>query len=355
MAAENRPSDAGAVAPPPSSTEYSARGVFNTGDAHLASSEGGTGTTADTPLGPSGTTGGGGDVNDSTITLVAGTGLNGTGSFTTNQEGDSTITFNLDDVGMAGQFGGADVSIRSITVDAQGRVTEIQTTTTPPVPAPFADNFQTTADNTQRAAQETPRMETITLMVADGYTINTVSTMDRGDVDVTIGSPEGLGGRTVTIPVTIPATDNISDPIGSIQVETTSLVEETASERTMTEIQTPLNTRSFLPFYTGIFESSFTTASITLGDLTPSDAAFVNGGRLLIPNPFGDGRPDKFAYFALQTNDGVGGDGATRTYTFSFGTFGVEVPVFTTAMMFGRSFNIYEFPTRGAVDLTVDF
>ena len=354
MAAENRPSDAGAVAPPPSSTEYSARGVFNTGDAHLASSEGGTGTTADTPLGPSGG-GTGTEPNDSTITLSGTNGIGGGGTFTTNQAGDSQISFNLTDVGTAGQFGGADVSIRSITVDAQGRVTEIQTTTTPPVPAPFADNFQTSADNTQRAVQEMSRMEDITLTVAEGYTINTVSTMDRGDVDVTIGPPMGLGGRTVTIPVTIPATDSSDDPIGSIQVETTSLVEETASERTMTEIQTPLNTRSFLPFFTGIFETERTAATITLGDLTASDAEIARGGRLLIPNPFGDGRPDKYAYFALQTNDGTGGDGSARTYMFSYGTFGVQIPVLTTAMMFGRSYSIFEVPTRGAVDLTVDF
>jgi hypothetical protein len=76
------------------------------------------------------TVSGGSTPNDSTITLSAGTNLNGGGSFTTNQSSNETITFNLDTAGPgAGSYGSTSdgTKIDTITLDAYGRVTAVAT------------------------------------------------------------------------------------------------------------------------------------------------------------------------------------------------------------------------------------
>ena len=68
--------------------------------------------------------------NNSTITLSAGTNLNGGGDFTTNQSSNEIITFNLDTGGAgAGNYGSTSdgTKIDTITLDAYGRVTAVAT------------------------------------------------------------------------------------------------------------------------------------------------------------------------------------------------------------------------------------
>ena len=70
------------------------------------------------------------DINDSTLTVTAGTGLSGGGTFTTNQSADSAVTVNLADTAVTpGTYGDAN-NTPQITVDQQGRITSATTVTT---------------------------------------------------------------------------------------------------------------------------------------------------------------------------------------------------------------------------------
>ena len=354
MARENRSLAGGAVT---TEDRYTPSGVFSD-DGDLVVTSTSTTSTGETNLNPSTGTSSG-NVNDTTIILDAGSGIDGGGSFTTNQASESTISFGLDNVGTPGTFGSTTTTIESITVDAHGRITNITTSGMAPPIVPFNDQFQSGSDAPpSQAASESARTETVTLSVADGFRINTVTPTAGGILDAgDVGTPMGLGTDTVTIDVTIPATTSTADPIGSATVSTAAEVEEIATERVETETSTPLNTRTFLPFYTTIFNNNQrqTAANINLADFTASDAAVTNNMEFRIANPFGDGRPDKYAYFAFQTNDGENGEGSARNYGFAFGTFGVQIDLFATRTMFGRTYNIYEFPTRGEVVLTITF
>ena len=68
--------------------------------------------------------------NNATITLTAGTGLNGGGDFTTDQSANETITVDLADTAVAaGTYGDAN-NTPQITIDQQGRITSATTVTT---------------------------------------------------------------------------------------------------------------------------------------------------------------------------------------------------------------------------------
>ena len=355
MAIENRSTADGAVSSP--SSTYSSRGVFNNDGEVTTESGSSSSSTSETTLTPSTGGGTGGNANDTPITMAAGTGLavmgsDGTNSFTTNQATAETITYTLTDTGItAGTFGNVaqSISIESITVDAQGRISDIQTTTVPPQPAPFNDNFQSSSDAPPtQSASETPVMETITLTVGEGYNLNAdmaITTRSIGTVTPIIGDPTITdGGRTATIPVTIPAVTMSTDMTGSVRVETTSIVTETDTGRVMTEVAIPLNTQTFIPFYNMIFNGQQT--SLTLAQLTASTSALTNGTSVSFTyNTSGPRR--QYGYLALERVE-------NRTYQFDAGFFDISTdPTGMTAEMFGRTYDFYEFPTQSNLSFTI--
>ena len=87
-------------------------------------------------------------VGDGTVTLSAGTYLNGGNAFTTNQSNSETITFNHDNTTRsnttnvsAPAFGGTFTAIDSLTSNATGHVTGVNTRTITIPPLPTYDNY----------------------------------------------------------------------------------------------------------------------------------------------------------------------------------------------------------------------
>jgi hypothetical protein len=68
--------------------------------------------------------------NDSTITITAGTGLSGGGTFTTDQSTNSSVTVNLADTAVTPATYGDANNTPQITIDQQGRITSATTVTT---------------------------------------------------------------------------------------------------------------------------------------------------------------------------------------------------------------------------------
>ena len=347
MAVNNRPTDQGAVAPPPSNDQYSPSGVFDREGVTLAS-QGGTSSSsiAESTLTPAGTGSGTGTApNDTTITLQAGVGIDGGGSFTTNAEVPSTISFDLPSLIAAQTFGDANMPIASITVDAQGRVTNATIQGAAPIPTPFRDDFTTSMDTTPRAASMDARTETITLDVASGYSFDSVmATASDDSIPITIGDPVGTTTNMVTIPVTIPATQNPEDPVGPVRVETTSVVREMSTMRTREETATPLDTMTFIPFYQRSSATSYVPSDFT--GFTASGVALTNGTMVTLSHS-GAERTTVYGYLALEMEVG-------RTYRFDAGFFDIfSPPLSGTFQMFGRTFQFFEFPTRADLSFTI--
>ena len=346
MAAENRPTGAGATSVPPSNQEYSSQGVFS-GGTGTGSGFAGQGTTGQTDI-----SGGTGEApNDSTITLVAGTGLDGTGSFTTNQATDGQITFNLTNTGIvATSYGTADNPVQSITVDAQGRISAITTQTVAPIPTPFNDQFRSSDDNRPLPASEMATTEMVTLNVGTGYTLSDIVVNgNSGAVPVTNTEPViSMDGTEATFEVTIPANDEATDPLGNARVTTSSTVTENETMRTRTETSVPLNREVFIPYYLTPTTTSVRGAPGTLDMFTASDAPLSTAGTpVSFSHPGPDGR--QYAYLALESVPG-------RTYRFDAGFFDLTTdPTGTTYERFGRTFDLYEFPTNGDLSFTIRF
>ena len=349
MAAENRPSGAGATSVPPSNQEYSSQGVFS-GGTGTGTGFAGQGTTGQTDI-----SGGGGTPsdppNDSTITINSGNGLTGTAVFTTNQADDSAFAFSLESFGMgAGSYGTVDNPIQSIQLDSTGRVQTITVQTVAPIPPPFNDQFSSSNDRTPRAASEMSRTETVTLMVGDGYTLSDVTPRTTGNVPVTFTEPVLSNmDRTASIDVTIPATLNEGSPLGNARLETTSTVTETETMRTRTETAVPLDAPVFIPYY---ISPQTRTAAVgrpaDLDALTASSAALAEAGTpVSFTHPGPTGR--QLGYLALEQVPG-------RTYRFDAGFFDLTTdPTGVTFSRFGRTFDLYEFPTNGDLSFTIRF
>ena len=126
--------------------------------------------------------------NNSTITLTAGTNLNGGGDFTTNQSSNEEIIFNLDTGGAgAGNYGSASdgTKIDTITLDAYGRVTAVSTGATGSGSMSSWNWGVDSASTTSISNGETVRIK--------GGTNVTVS---RSGNDVTINSGGNIGTIT---------------------------------------------------------------------------------------------------------------------------------------------------------------
>ena len=345
MATENRPADRGATSVPPSNTEYSSQGVFS-GGTGTGTGFAGQGTTGQTDISGGGTPSD--PPNDSTITLVAGVGLDGTGSFTTNQAVDGQITFDLTNTGITpDRYGTADAPVQSITVDAQGRVSAITIQTVAPIPTPFNDQFSSSDDRTPRVASESPRTETVMLNVGTGYTLSNVVPRSTGNVEVTFSDPVISDmGRMASIDVTIPPSTGGNNDVGTARVETTSLVTETETTRTRTETATPLDVPVFIPYYFTMNTTPVRDAPADLDTLfTTSSAALTNGTPVAFTHPGPTGR--QYAYLALESVPG-------RTYRFDAGFFDISTdPTGTTYSRFGRTFDLYEIPTNGDLSFTI--
>ena len=344
MAAENRPSGAGATSVPPSNTEYSSQGVFSGGTGTGTGSVG-QGVTGQTDISGGGTPSD--PPNDSTITLVDGNGLSGGGAFTTNQAANSSITFALDSFGMGqGTYGTADNPIQSIQVDSTGRVQTITVQTVAPIPTPFNDQFSSSDDNAPRSASENPMPETVTLMVGPGYTLSDVMPRSTGTVPVTFTEPVLSDmGRTASIDVTVRATTSSTDVVGPATLTTTSTVTETDTGRTRTETATPLDSQVFIPYYFTPMTTSVRGAPADLGAFMASSAALTNGTPVAFTHPGPTGR--QFAYLALEQEPG-------RTYRFDAGFFDISTdPTGMTYTRFGRTFDLYEFPSNGDLSFTI--
>ena len=351
MAVEDRSTADGAVNSG-TRTNYTSRGVFNQDGDTTTAGTGTSSTTSETIVGPSGG-GGGVTPNDATITLTAGTGIEGGGDFTTNQATAETITFSLPNTFVPGTgqsagtaIGTADNPIQSITIDPQGRVSSVTVQTATPLPDPFNDNFRSSSDNTPLRASESATTETVTLNTGTGYTLGNVVPNSAGTVPVTFGPIMGEGTGEVTFDVTIPATDEASDPTGPATVVVDTLVTETSSGRTMPETSTPLNRDVFIPFYQMTFDTQQT--SLTLAGLTASSAALTNGTAITLPYNTG-GPQTQYGYLALEMVSG-------RSYRFDAGFFDISTdPTGQTATMFGRTFEFFEFPTRADLSFTIRF
>ena len=118
-------------------------------------------------------------VNNAQITIAAGTNLNGTASFTTNQSFNETITINMDTGGVgAGTYGSTSNStkIDNITVDAYGRVTAVTTGATGQVNQVNSGNLSTMSVSSGTTTTVTPITATVSnssLSLATGQQIQT--------------------------------------------------------------------------------------------------------------------------------------------------------------------------------------
>ena len=362
MSVENRSLLSGAVAPPPSEQDqftgtdgttpntnynYASRGVFNTGTDTTTVGGDSSSSTSGTTTG--GGTGGSGNANDTTITLTAGTSIMGGGDFTTNQAAAETINFALTNTGVtAGTFGSA-TQIPVIQVDAQGRIVSlVLADTTQPVN--FDDGLEqrvTTSGGIPArtsggyALPTTDGSFDVTVDVDNGYTLGTVTpNVNAAPTGVTTTTPVLNTDMTeATYMVMVPA-----ETTGEIDISTTVMSTHTETGQTETETTPAVMETLYVPFYTRL-ETTMQT-SFDLTTFTVSDAAITNGATIFIAHPNPGTR--QFAYFALEQVAG-------RNYMFSLGSFNISFDSFETVTAFGRTFQVYEFPTNGNVNLTVNF
>ena len=119
-----------------------------------------------------------GDIGNATITITAGTDLSTGGAFTTNQSGNETITINHADITRTNAtstatpaYGGTFTAIDSITTNARGHVTGVNTKT---VTIPASDNTDTV------------------------YSLPEATSTVRGGIELFSNTDQSEGAQTVT-------------------------------------------------------------------------------------------------------------------------------------------------------------
>ena len=135
--------------------------------------------------------------SNATITLAAGTYLGGGGAFTLNQAGAETITFNHDNTTRSNTtstdapgYGGTFEAVTSVTTNAQGHVTGVDTST---VTIPASDN--TTYDLAVGGGG--PNNALVQLVPSSGTTDTVVIEGTTNEIQIT--DTPGTNGGTVTI------------------------------------------------------------------------------------------------------------------------------------------------------------
>ena len=181
-------------------------------------------------------------VNDSTITITAGTALTTGGSFTTNQAANGEITINHEDVSRTDTtsidtpaYGGTFEAVTGVTTNAQGHVTAIDVST---VTIPASDNTNTTYDLSVGAGGA--NSSTINLNAGgsgsgtDSITVqgtgNGVKVTESGDI-ITVGLQEDItvDGLTVNNNVLISGDLEVVGTVTTVN-ETVKVVENNTIE-----------------------------------------------------------------------------------------------------------------------------
>ena len=177
-------------------------------------------------------------VNDTTITIAAGTYLSAGGSFTTNQASPGTITLNHDSTSRTDttstdtpSYGGTFEAVTGVTTNAQGHVTAIDVST---VTIPASDNTNTTynisvgvgggnsstidlnaggsgsgtdsitVSGTSLGVKVTESGDTITVGLQDDITVDGLTVSN----DVSIGGNLTVTGTTTTLNETVQIVEN---------------------------------------------------------------------------------------------------------------------------------------------------
>jgi len=168
-------------------------------------------------------------INDATITISAGTDLSTGGNFTTNQGSGETITINHSNIGRTNNtsstspgFGGNFTAIDSVTTNARGHVTAVNTkTVTLPSPSyPTVNNGTITLSAggglSGGAAFTTNQSAAETISISHANTSNQASVNNTGRTyiqDITLdtyGHVTGINSATETVTNTDTVTNNIA-------------------------------------------------------------------------------------------------------------------------------------------------
>jgi hypothetical protein len=221
-------------------------------------------------------------VNDSTITIAAGTALTTGGSFTTNQATNGTITINHENVSRTDTtsadtpaFGGTFEAVTGVTTNAQGHVTAIDVST---VTIPASDNVDVDVSTTNLKARlaELTGDVTITgdtiiipgdLQVTGTTTTNNVETVSTSngvifegnaadENEVTLLAQTVTADRTIVLPDasgTVALTSDIQGGYADIITDTATITH-------------PLNTRDVIVqlYDTVTFETVYADVERTL-------------------------------------------------------------------------------------------
>ena len=244
-------------------------------------------------------------VNDSTITITAGTYLSNGGSFTTNQALDGTITLNHDSTTRTDTnstdtpaYGGTFEAVTGVTTNAQGHVTAIDVST---VTIPASDNTDTTYDisvgvgggnsstidlnaggsgsgtdsvtvsGTSLGVKVTESGDTITVGLQDDITVDGLTVSN----DVSIGGNLTVTGTTTTLNETVQIVEN-----NTIAFEGTTAdafeVKLTAQDATVSDKTATLQNKTGTIALTS--DISDDTITITAGNALTGGGTFTLNG-----------------------------------------------------------------------------
>lgn len=244
-------------------------------------------------------------VNDSTITITAGTYLSNGGSFTTNQALDGTITLNHDSTTRTDTnstdtpaYGGTFEAVTGVTTNAQGHVTAIDVST---VTIPASDNTDTTYDisvgvgggnsstidlnaggsgsgtdsitvsGTSLGVKVTESGDTITVALQDDIQVDGLTVQN----DVSIGGNLIVAGTTTTLNETVQIVEN-----NTIAFEGTTAdafeVKLTAQDATVSDKTATLQDKTGIIALTS--DISDDTITITAGNALTGGGTFTLNG-----------------------------------------------------------------------------